>query len=133
MLVAPLARALVRALDLGRRVGARDAALAQAAPLLAVLGTEDDDPCAWLDAGQALQRALLTASSLGLQAAYLNQPVQVDALRPRLRELAGAGVPQLVLRFGHPRGKLPPAPRRPRDAALTEPAARDSAASAAAG
>jgi hypothetical protein len=47
-----------------------------------------------------------------LQASYLNQPIQVAELRPRLREFAGGGFPQMMLRFGYPDKAPPAAPRR---------------------
>jgi nitroreductase len=112
-LVAPIARFTVRTFDLGKRVGATDRALVTSSPLLAVLGTDGDTLKDWLDAGQALQRVLLTASGRGLQASYLNQPVQVPALRPRLQRLAAhPGYPQMLLRLGVPRREPPPSPRR---------------------
>lgn len=109
----PVARLLVRRLDLGRILGKRDRSLAQSAPLLAVLCTAGDGPRDWLRAGQALQRLLLAACRRGLQASYLNQPVQVPTLRPMLRQLIGGGHPQVVLRLGYPTEKLPATPRRP--------------------
>ena len=39
--------------------------------------------------GQALQRTLLIAAATGVRASFLNQPVQVPALRTRLRALLG--------------------------------------------
>jgi nitroreductase len=113
-LAQPIAQAVVRTFDLGNGVAAKDRDLATHSPLLAVLATDGDDPADWLRAGQALQRALLVAVELGLQASYLNQPVEVAELRPRLAALAGeSGAPQLLLRIGHPDGALPAAPRRP--------------------
>lgn len=111
-LSAPLIRLMVRSFDMGRRVAAKDRQLARGAPLLAVLGTEHDGPRDWLLAGQALQRSLLVACANGLQASYLNQPLQVASLRPRLGELLGAGPPQILLRFGAPAEEISPAPRR---------------------
>jgi hypothetical protein len=50
----------------------------------------------------------------GLQASYLNQPVQVAALRPRLADLAGTrDMPQILLRMGYTDERLKPSPRRP--------------------
>lgn len=115
-LAAPVAQLVVRTFDLGGGVGANDKALAEASPLLAVLGTKEDSVRGWLLAGQALQRLLLTACRLGLQASYLNQPVQVTSLRPKLQQLTDReGSPQLLLRFGYPIAELPPTPRRPID------------------
>lgn len=120
-MVVPAARAAIRGVDMGRRLGAQDAEHALAAPLLAVLGTPGDNPADWLAAGQALERVLLVAASAGLQASYLNQPVQVAALRPRLAGLCGgqAGFPQAMLRLGPVDDPGPPAPRRPIGAVLT--------------
>lgn len=113
-LVAPVAQAVVRSFDMGNGVAARDSELAEHSPVLAVLGTADDDPASWLRAGQALQRLLLQACHRGLQASYLNQPIQVSALRPELQRVTGQEtVPQVLLRLGYPGDELEPAPRRP--------------------
>jgi hypothetical protein len=113
--VAPLARLAVTRLDLGPRMARRDRELAERAPVLAVLETPGDAPADWLAAGQALELALLRAAGGGLQASFLNQPVQVSELRPRLRSAAGCeGMPQLVLRVGYPEREAPASPRRPR-------------------
>lgn len=48
-IAAPVAHVVVRRLDLGRRMGAKDEALAIDSPLLAVLGTTHDDPVDWVD------------------------------------------------------------------------------------
>lgn len=118
-LAVPIAQAVVRTFDMGNGVAAKDQQLASASPLLTVLTTAGDDVAAWLRAGQALQRALLAGCRLGLQASYLNQPIQVAALRPRLRELLGAtDHPQLLIRWGYPAESLPAAARRPVEAVL---------------
>ncbi len=109
----PVTRWVVRTFNMGQRTGAHDKQLAATAPLLAVLGTAADDRRSWLRAGQALARVLLTACGQGLQASYLNQPLQVAALRPRLQQLVGEGFPQIVLRLGCPTAAIPAAPRRP--------------------
>ena len=95
-LAAPIAQAVVRRFDLGNGVAARDEELLCGSPWLTVLATAADDPASWLAAGQALQRALLTACQHGLQASYLNQPVEVAPLRARLQALLGTDAhPQL--------------------------------------
>jgi hypothetical protein len=59
------------------------------------------------------QRFQLEATRLGLKLAFINQPVEVAALRPELARLIGTNRrPDLVLRFGHG-PTLPYAPRRP--------------------
>jgi Nitroreductase family len=108
--VAPL---VVRTFDMGAGQAASDEHLLADAPLLAVLGTLEDTVASWLRAGQALQRVLLTATALGLEASFLNQPIEVPTLRRHLaRDLGVSGLPQLLLRIGHgPRGST--TPRRP--------------------
>lgn len=113
-LAVPVAQVVVRTFDMGHGVGAKDRQLADESPLLAVLWTDGDAAADWLAAGQALQRVLLTGVLHGLQASYLNQPVQVAALRAKLQQLTGRlGYAQLLLRLGVPAQALPPAPRRP--------------------
>jgi len=111
-LAAPVARIVVRTFDMGGGVGAKDRELAEESPLLAVLGTDGDQPRDWLLAGQALQRVLLAACQNGLQASYLNQPIQVASLRSKLQDLVGAGFPQILLRLGYPAEEIPASPRR---------------------
>ncbi len=117
---APVTQIVVRSFDMGGRVSAKDAELADTAPLLAVLGTERDEPRDWLLAGQALQRVLLTACKLGLQASFLNQPAQVASLRPKLQGLTGDGFPQIVLRLGYPTTEIAPTSRRPLEEVLDD-------------
>ena len=113
-LAIPVAQMVVRTFDMGHGVAAKDRQLADESPVLAVLSTEGDTPRDWLAAGQALQRLLLVGVRLGLQASYLNQPVQVAALRPKLQQLTGRpGHAQLLLRIGSPTKAVPAAPRRP--------------------
>ena len=104
---------VVRTFDRGDGRAAAGVQLAAGSPVLAILGTDHDTPPAWLKAGQALGRILLRARSLDLFASYLNQPVEVPAVRARMPEVLGRdGHPQLVLRFGYGE-EPPPSPRRP--------------------
>lgn len=82
-------------------------------PLVVVLCSFSEDALAELQAGQALQRMLLTATTLGLSASFLSQPIEVPHLRTELRRtLSTTMSPQAVLRigFGSP---VPDTPRRP--------------------
>lgn len=116
VLVRPLARIIVRNFDMGSSVGVRDRQLAERSPLLVVLGTPGDEVADWLVAGQALQRILLAAHDHGLQASFLNQPIQLPSLRSRLqRRLRRDGWPQILLRLGYPVGELAATPRRSLD------------------
>lgn len=106
----------VRTFHWGDRQAARDRELAVGSPVLAVLGTEGDTPRDWLRAGEALAMVLLEATSEGLCASFLNQPVEVAELRPALRRLVAErtghfGAPQLVLRLGYG-PEAQPTPRR---------------------
>jgi nitroreductase len=114
-LAAPVAQFVVRTFDMGGGVAAKDRDLAEASPLLAVVGSDREGPGDWLRTGQALQRVLLVACRHGLQVSYLNQPIQVASLRPKLQDLVGGGFPQMLLRFGYPKEEIPAAARRPID------------------
>ncbi|MDP3339612.1 nitroreductase family protein [Frigidibacter sp.] len=79
----------------------------------AVFVADREDTAHWVAVGRACQRFALTATALGLKHAFLNQPVEVPALRPDLAALIGEpGMrPDLVMRFGYGRA-LPWSPRR---------------------
>lgn len=78
-------------------------------PLVAVLGTEDDDVASWLAAGQGLARLLLTATSLGVAASPMTQPLEIPDTRSRLAaELGVVGHPQMLLRLGYASDDVPP-------------------------
>jgi nitroreductase len=113
-LALPVAQAVVRTFDMGYGVAARDIQLADASPVLAVLGTSGDMLEDWMAAGQALQRLLLTATQHGLQASFLNQPIEVASLRTKLRQATGrSGFVQVLLRLGHADNAVAATPRRP--------------------
>jgi nitroreductase len=79
-------------------------------PTVVMLGTENDDRQAWLLAGQALGRLLLTATAAGLVASPLTQALDWPAARTRLRQrLSLVGFPQMLLRMGYPPEGLTPA------------------------
>jgi hypothetical protein len=93
---------LVRTFDRGDGVAAREHELATCSPMLAVLGTDLDEPRDWLAAGEAMEACLLRATHLGLAASFLNQAIEEPALRPRIATASHhRGFPQLVLRFGY--------------------------------
>ena len=73
----------------------------RSAGVVGVLTTTHDRPVDWVNAGQALQRILLTASSYGIAAALHTQPLELGWLREPIRtQLCDGAHPQLVLRFG---------------------------------
>jgi hypothetical protein len=82
-------------------------------PTITVLYTNGDTAHEWLQAGQALQRVLLTATVHGLSATPLTQPLEIPELRDRLNDPRdGRIVPQIVLRLGYG-PPAPPSRRRP--------------------
>jgi len=106
--------------NVGGSTAGKDEVFALRAPALAVLTTPADDAPAWIAAGRALERVLLTAAAAGIQAGYLNQPCQIQDLRRRLQVLAGIeGFPQIVLRLGRHPGPPPQRRRRPIGEILT--------------
>lgn len=104
---------VLRTFDLGEGRAARDRELALGSPALAVLGSRDDSAPELVRAGEALARTLLLARASGVFASYLNQPIEVEDLRPEVERLVRApGRAQLILRLGYGR-PVPPTPRRP--------------------
>ncbi|WP_084580336.1 Acg family FMN-binding oxidoreductase [Sphingomonas azotifigens] len=81
---------------------------------LAIFVGDRADKDHWIRVGRACQRFALTATSLGLKHAFLNQPVEVAGVRSELAKLLGApdSRPDLVMRFGYGRA-LPYSLRRP--------------------
>ena len=103
---------IVRTVNMGGGEAARDRQLAASSPLLAVLATYTDTWSDWFSTGQALQRILLHACAEGVQASFLNQPIEVAVLRTSLRDLIDhRGFPQLVFRMGYGT-EVPATPRR---------------------
>jgi len=80
---------------------------------LLLLWTAGDNPLAWLQAGEALQRVLLELTRQGFVAGIMSQVAEVPAVRAMLRrELDLTGEPHLLLRVG--RAPVTPATRRRR-------------------
>jgi len=103
---------LMRTFDRGKGHAAHDRDIAVHSPMLAVLGTEEDNPAAWLAAGQALQSVLLRARSEGIWASFLCQPLEVPELREQVAGLCNRSHPQVLLRLGYGE-EAAPTPRRP--------------------
>jgi hypothetical protein len=81
---------------------------------IAVFVGDEADPAHWLEVGRAYERFALQATALGIRNAFLNQAVEVAAVRPPFAAALGlpGRRPDLVVRFG--RGPtLPPSLRRP--------------------
>jgi hypothetical protein len=93
-------------------------------PIILVLATHGDDRVAWVRAGQALQRVLLTATWHGVAATPIGQPVEVPEIRRRLLDPAAGLSVQIVLRVGYGRHARR-TPRRPVSDVLTGDPARE--------
>jgi nitroreductase family protein len=88
-----------------------------------VLSTPHDNATGWLVAGQAMQRALLSATQLELAVSFFNQIVESPPLRDELTErLDIVGVPQMMMRVGYPAHRAVPTGRRPLDEVIDDPA-----------
>jgi nitroreductase len=73
----------------------------RAAGVAGLLTTTADGPADWVNAGQALQRILLTASTCGAAVALHSQPLELPWLREFIRtQLSDGACPHLVLRIG---------------------------------
>jgi len=75
---------------------------------IAILTGERAAPGSWFEVGRAYERLALTMTTLGVRTAFVNQPVEVPAVRDQFARWLGAPIrrPDLVLRFG--RGPLLP-------------------------
>jgi nitroreductase len=79
-----------------------------------VVGTGQDGVREWLEAGRALMRVLLHATSRGLATSLLTQALELANAREVLVEgLALPGQPQVLLRVGYPLEQPSRTPRRP--------------------
>ncbi len=115
----PIMAFVLRTFDVGKGRAAKDRELAEHSPLLSILSTVEDRATDWVMTGRALAALSLAATRHGLVMSYLNQPIEVPSLRPKLADLITSGrTPQLLMRFGVPRENDPPMPhaaRRPLD------------------
>jgi hypothetical protein len=78
-------------------------------PTVLLLGSDNDDRAAWLEAGRSLGELLLLATAAGLSASPLTQALDWPATRNQLRSrLHLVGHPQMLLRLGYPPAELSP-------------------------
>jgi hypothetical protein len=98
----PVRPAVLRDLSLGFG-SQRDDAEYETRPAIAVLSTGAEDAAGWVQAGAALERVLLVATSYDLVASFLNQVLERPQSRLEVRKLiCGRFWPQMVLRIGYP-------------------------------
>lgn len=81
---------------------------------LVVFVSAQNDKAHWVAAGRAYQRFALQATALGVKHAFLNQAVEVPAIRQKLVDHLSLGDrrPDLIVRFGYA-PDMPNALRRP--------------------
>ena len=79
-----------------------------------MLFSEHDDKPHGIEAGRCYERLALRAAALDLRTAFINQPVEVPALRAQFADFLGIGArrPDLVIRIGRGR-EMPRSLRRP--------------------
>jgi hypothetical protein len=101
-------------LQISKKRKENDYWLAATSSALAILGTYSDGPIDWINTGIALTNILLLASFENVSCCFLNQPIQVPDLRPKLLDVIGKddGVPQILLGIGYNRHETEPSPRR---------------------
>lgn len=104
-----MAPVLITAAAQAKADSARLASSAGVAIFLAATDTKET----WVEAGRAYERFALQAELLDIRSAFLNQPVEVPALRDELMSLLHTtDEPQLLVRFGHG-ARAPYSLRRP--------------------
>ncbi len=87
---------------------------------IAVFIGQSADKAHWVEVGRCYERFALQATALGIRNAMLNQPIEVEAVRPQFAAALGLADqrPDLVVRFG--RGPaMPSSLRRPVQSVLT--------------
>ena len=86
-----------------------------------VVASQFDSKTSWVRTGQVYGRVALKLTSLNLTSAFLNQPIEVGAVRGEFRSALALGdsLPQLLFRFGyaHP---LPRSLRRPLEQVIVQ-------------
>jgi hypothetical protein len=104
---------VIRTFDMGNGIAAADEAkILSGTPALLVFASAEA-PRGWINTGRALGQVTLLATAAGLATSYLNQPIETEALRPRVKAAAGLKTePQIVLRVGKAKKGLEPTARR---------------------
>jgi hypothetical protein len=86
-----------------------------------VFVSDKNEPAYWAEAGRCSQRFALQATALNLRHAFINQPVEVPAIRGQFATYLGMSDrrPDLVMRFGYG-PELPKSLRRPVEHVIVE-------------
>ena len=116
-----LGRAFMKIGFSAKRQNRKDSLHIRSSAAVAVFVSDADDARHWVEAGRCYERFALRATALGLRTAYVNQPVEVPALRSQFSAHLGIGArrPDLVVRVG--RGpRMPQSFRRPVEDVILE-------------
>lgn len=101
------------------RQNRKDMAHIRSSTVVAVVHSEFDDIPHWIEAGRCYERLALQTAALNLRTAFINQPVEVPALRSQFAAFLGIGHrrPDFIVRIG--RGpEMPRSRRRPVESVL---------------
>ena len=107
-------RAAMKLFSSSKAQNRKDARCIASSGAIAVITSDRDEPSHWIEAGRCHERIALQATVLGLRTAFINQPVEVSAIRQQFASYLGLGGrrPDLVIRLG--RGPaMPRSLRRP--------------------
>jgi hypothetical protein len=85
-----------------------DARNIRSSAAIAVIVAAGNERAAWIDAGRACQRLALRATALDLRSAFINQPLEVTALRPQLESWLGLNGMHALLMIRLGRAPLAP-------------------------
>lgn len=98
-----LGRTLMPLVATSRHQNDRDADHLRSSAGLVVFSSARDDRSDQVEVGRCYERFALRAASLGLTTAFVNQPVEVPALRQKFAAEMGLGTrrPDLVVRIGY--------------------------------
>lgn len=105
---------VIKTFNINKKQAEKNRELAARSPVLVVLGSHSDEPLDWINTGMALANILLLASSENVCCSFLNQPIQISQLRPKLLDVISKnkGFPQVLLRMGYSSEQIRPSPRR---------------------
>lgn len=80
-----------------------DARNIRSSPLVAVFVSDADDKAAWVEIGRACERFALQATALDVRTAFINQPIEVRAVRSQFEAWLGLDAEHalLALRCGY--------------------------------
>ncbi len=108
-----LGRMFVTSGGAGRQSATDEKSIRSSSGLL-VISAAQDDKIHWIETGRLYERLALTLTACGMKVAFLNQPLEVAALRSQFQNYLrlGTAQPLLLLRFGYA-APMPRSLRRP--------------------